>query len=69
MVCESDRETFDRDVSIFFKGRQPQPSTVRDATRYLGHLHVFYENSIVYGNICMYYRISIFQKDSNLNIG
>jgi hypothetical protein len=26
------------------------------------HLHVLYENSIVYGDICMYYRISIFQK-------
>lgn len=37
------------------------------------HLHVLYENSIVYGDICMYYHISIFQKTAisilDINVG
>lgn len=60
---ESGYGTFDRppyDVSIFFKGQQPQLSRATHSIP--RHLHVLYENSIVYGRICMYYHISIFQK-------
>lgn len=48
------------EVSIFFKGQQPQVDRATDSIP--EHLHVLYENSIVYRHICMYYRISIFQK-------
>jgi len=48
------------EVSISFASELPQLKRGRHSIS--EHLHVLYENSIVYGDICMYYRISIFQK-------
>lgn len=53
LVCEYE-------VSISFVVELPQLKRGRHSIS--EHLHVLYENSIVYGDICMYYRISIFQK-------
>lgn len=48
------------EVSISFAVERPQLKRGRHSIS--EDLHVLYENSIVYGDICMYYRISIFQK-------
>lgn len=50
-----------RRINLFQGPVNPHSSRATRSIR-TGHLHVLYENSIVYGHICMYYRISIFQK-------
>lgn len=51
-----------RDAKYQSLSRSGDPQSKRGTHSISEYLHVLYENSIVYGDIRMYYRISIFRK-------